>query len=169
MIILPGRELMPLIRAALERGQCVRLTANGSSMLPFIYNGETVELVPPRSSLMRGDIVLAQTAEDRYVLHRVVQIEGDAVFLRGDAQNHREGPLPRQAVLGRAVTCSHHGRVRVQDRGGWHWAGLVWMRSGWLGFYLLQFALRLRGLGSAIRRRLSLSKKNRTCKPCLKS
>jgi hypothetical protein len=154
MIVLPGSELMPVIRAALERGQSVRLTTNGSSMLPFIHDGETVELVPPRSSLMRGDIVLAQSEEDRYVLHRVVRIEGDGVYLRGDAQKHREGPLPRQAVLGRAVTTSRHGRVRVLDRGVWHWLGLVWMRSGWLGLYLLQIALRLRWAGSALRRRL---------------
>lgn len=146
MITLPSRELMPVIRAALERGQGVRLTAKGRSMLPFIYDGETVELVPPRSSMMRGDIVLAQSAEDRYVLHRVVQIEGDVVYLRGDAQEHREGPLPRQAVLGRAVTASRNGRVRVLDRGGWHWAGLMWIRSGWFGLYLLQLALRLRRL-----------------------
>lgn len=150
MIVLPGRELMPVIRAALERGQGVRLTANGSSMLPFIYDGETVELVPPRSSLMRGDIVLAQSAEDQYVLHRVVQIKGDMVFLRGDAQKHREGPLPRQAVFGRAITVSRNGCVRTLDRGGWHRAGLVWIRSGWLGFYLLQLALRLRGLGRTL-------------------
>lgn len=165
MIVLPGRELMPVIRAALERGQGVRLTVNGSSMLPFIYDGETVELVPPHSSLRRGDIVLAQSAEDQYVLHRVVQIKGDAVFLRGDAQKHREGPLPRQAVLGRAVTVSRNGRIRTLDRGGWYWAGLVWMRSGCLGFYLLQLALGLWGLGSAMRRRLSTSKKSRPCKP----
>jgi len=154
MIVLPGSELMPVIRAALERGQSVRLTANGSSMLPFIHDGETVELVPPRSSLMRGDIVLAQSEEDKYVLHRVVRIEGDGVYLRGDAQKHREGPLPRHAVLGLAVTSSRHGRVRVLDRGAWHWLGLVWMRSGWLGLYLLQIALRLRWAGSALRRRL---------------
>ena len=163
MIVLPGRELMPVIRAALERGQGVRMTANGSSMLPFIHDGETVELMPPRSSLIRGDIVLAQSAEDKYVLHRVIQIEGDAVYLSGDAQKHCEGPLPRQAVLGRAVTTSRNGRIRVLDRGRWHWAGLMWMRSGWLGLYLLHLALRLRGLSSAIRRRLSSSKKSRIC------
>ena len=162
MIVLPGSELMPVIRAALERGQSVRLTTNGSSMLPFIHDGETVELVPPRSSLMRGDIVLAQSAEDRYVLHRIVRVEGDAVYLSGDAQKHSEGPLPRQAVLGLAVAAIRHGRVRVLDRGGWHWAGLVWMRSGWLGFYLLQLALRLRRLGSAMHRRLSSIRKMST-------
>ena len=159
MIVLPGRELMPVIRAALERGQGVRMTANGSSRLPFIHDGETVELMPPRSSLIRGDIVLAQSAEDKYVLHRVIQIEGDAVYLRGDAQKHREGPLPRQAVLGRAVVATCNGCIRILDRGRWHWLGLMWMRSGWLGLCLLQLALRLRRLGSAIRRRLSSIRK----------
>ena len=163
MIVLPGRQLMPVIRAGLERGQSVRLTTNGSSMLPFIHDGETVELVPPRSSIMQGDIVLAQSDEDRYVLHRIVQVETDVVYLRGDAQKHREGPLPRQAVLGLAVTATRNGRVRVLDRGFLHWAGLVWMRSGWFGYYLLQLALRLRRVAGAIYRRLFSSKKSRPC------
>ncbi len=154
MIVLPGRELMPVVRAALNRGQGVRLTANGSSMLPFIHDGATVELVPPRFPLRRGDIVLAESIADQYVLHRVVQMEGDAVYLRGDAQGHREGPLPRRAVLGLAITASRNRRVRVLDRGGWHWAGLMWIRSGWLGLYLLQLALSLRRLTSVLHRRL---------------
>ena len=79
MIVLPGRELMPVIRAALERGQGVRMTANGSSMLPFIHDGETVELMPPRSSLIRGDIVLAQSAEDYPPMQAAASLNLDAV------------------------------------------------------------------------------------------
>jgi len=163
MIVLPGRELMPVIRDALERGQSVSLTANGSSMLPFIHDGDTIELIKPRASLMPGDIVLAESAVDRYVLHRVVRIGENRVFLRGDAQKQCEGPLPRQAVLARIVTANHHGRVRVLDRGIWHWVGLVWMRSGGLGVSLLQFALYLWRLGREMRRRLLPSKKSSTC------
>jgi len=169
MIPISGLELMPIVRAALERGQTVRMTAHGGSMLPFIYDGETVELVPPRPSWRLGDIVLAQSAAERYVLHRIVKIAGESAFLRGDSQNYYEGPFPPQAILGRAVTAAGQGRLRRLDRGVWHWAGLLWLHSGWLGFYLLQLVLGLRRLGRAIPRRWSSSKKSLPAKPCLKS
>lgn len=161
MMVLHASELMPVVRAALQRGQSVSLTANGSSMLPFIADGATIELVPPRIPVRLGDIVLAQSSADQYVLHRVVKIEGDSIFLRGDAQSHREGPFPSQALLALAVTASIHGDVRVLDRGGWHWAGLLWMHSGRAGVSLLQIGLSLRMRAGALRRYLSFSKKSR--------
>lgn len=92
---------MSVIRAVLERGQHVRMTANGSSMLPFIHNGDVVELEPIRSSLTIGDIVLTQISAERYVLHRIVQVKEDIFFLRSDAQEHSEGPLTLCNVLGK--------------------------------------------------------------------
>jgi hypothetical protein len=74
-VIRPSRELMPLIMAALERGQPVRLAANGTSMLPFILDGDVVELQATNSAPAIGDVLLVRTSEDHYVIHRVVQIQ----------------------------------------------------------------------------------------------
>ena len=153
-MILPGRGLMPVIRAALERGQCVRMTVTGSSMLPFLRDSEVVELEPIRAALSPGDIVLAESAAEHYVIHRIVRVKGDSVWLRGDAQAHCEGPLPRQAVFGRAVTAGRNGRVRALDRGWLRLAGLAWTRTSPLGLILLQLALPLWQLGRRAQRRL---------------
>jgi signal peptidase I len=126
-MIISCREIMPIIRAALERGQRVSLTVNGSSMLPFINDGDVVELEPIRTALALGDVVLAESAAGHYVLHRVVRLLGDSVWLRGDAQAHREGPLPRLAVFGRADTVRRNGRVYALDRGWRRLAGRVWL------------------------------------------
>ncbi len=95
---------MPVIVAALERGQRVRLTVNGGSMTPYICDGDVVELEPIRTPLEPGDVVLAQSAAGHYVIHRIISIEGEGVWLRGDAQEQCEGPFPCQAVMGRATT-----------------------------------------------------------------
>ena len=47
-MILSASELMPVIRASLERGQSVRMTVNGASMFPFIRDRAEVELGPVR-------------------------------------------------------------------------------------------------------------------------
>jgi hypothetical protein len=150
----PSRELMPVIRAALERGQRVRMTVNGSSMLPFIHDGEVVEIEPIHSLPKMGDIVLLQCSEDRYVVHRVARLEDDTLFLRGDAQLHCEGPFTSDAVLGRVITAWHNDCPRALGRGVWRLAGLVWMRCTPFGLWLLRLAVRIRGIGGRVVRRL---------------
>ena len=155
-MILPSRELMPVVRAALKRGQRVRMTVTGSSMLPFLRDSDVVEL-EPASAPRLGDMVLVQTdppgAAESYVLHRIVRIDGGAAFLiRGDAQDYYEGPFTPDAVLGRVITVWRNGRARALDRGLWHLAGLAWARTSPLGFFLLQLAIPLWQLGRRVQR-----------------
>ncbi|MGX9728775.1 MAG: S24/S26 family peptidase [Candidatus Electronema sp. VV] len=139
-MILPARELMPLVRAALERGQRVRMTVSGSSMIPFLRNEDVVELEPARK-LRLGDMVLARTETERYVLHRIVRMDGAAFFIRGDAQLWNEGPFIANAVLGRVTTVWRKGCLRNLEHSFWRLAGLLWLRTNPLGFYLLRAAL----------------------------
>lgn len=149
---------MPVVRAALERGQRVRMTVTGGSMLPFLRDSDVVELEPATKSRL-GDLVLVQTdssgATERYVLHRIVRWVGGAAFLiRGDAQSHCEGPFTPDTVLGRVTTAWRNGRPRPLDRGLWRVAGLAWAWTSPLGLLLLQFALPSWQLGRRAQRRL---------------
>lgn len=179
-------ELMPVVRTALEQKHRVKMTVGGSSMLPFLRDGDQVQLEPLRAALRKGDIVLvmvpateaaaaraiepvgqaAAETRERYVMHRVVRVDGDGRFwLRGDGQTQREGPFPPRAAFGR-VTRVWRGRtpsaghdstpsaargVRsgfALDRGILRLAGLLWTRTNPLGPVLLRFAL-------AVRRRMA--------------
>ncbi len=128
--------LMPIIHTALEEGQKVRLIVNGSSMLPFIVGNDTIEIEPIPSQLMRGHIVLAEPVKGRYVIHRIVRIRENQIFLRGDAQNRTEGPLTLQSVYGCIVSTSRNGRVYQLNSGWLHMAGMIWIGcaplTGWL-------------------------------------
>jgi len=146
-MILPCRELMPVIRSALERGQRVRMTCNGWSMCPFIRDGDIVELQPPSGSVTLGDIVLAQSPAGHYVLHRVVRIEGLAYFLAGDAQRAREGPFERSALVGQAVKVLRGRRTIALERGVWRLAGWVWLRCAPCRPALLRLARGIRAIG----------------------
>lgn len=67
-----------------EDSVSVTLPVNGNSMLPFIIGGkESVILQKPVLS-KKGDVVLAWTDGCRYVVHRIIAIEGEAVTLMGD-------------------------------------------------------------------------------------
>ena len=67
-----------------SEGVSVTLPVNGQSMLPFIIGGkESVILQQPRQPQI-GDVVLALVDDGRYVVHRIIRIEGDHVTLMGD-------------------------------------------------------------------------------------
>ena len=146
MIVAAG-ELMPIIGAALARGQHVRLLATGGSMRPFLHSGDVVELEPLKSLPAVGDIVLVRRGSDgdRYVLHRLVLLEGEKLFIRGDAQDHCEGPFAPGDVLGRVTKSYANGRVRRFDSGLWRIAGLAWLFCVPVSVWLLRLAVRLRG------------------------
>ncbi len=62
----------------------VTLPVNGQSMLPFIIGGkESVILQKPILPKV-GNVVLAWVDGSRYVVHRIIRIDGDDVTLMGD-------------------------------------------------------------------------------------
>jgi len=67
-----------------DEGVSVTLPVNGNSMLPFIIGGkESVILQKPELPKV-GDVVLAWADGYRYVVHRIVRIDGERVTLMGD-------------------------------------------------------------------------------------
>ena len=76
-----------IIQSAIKlvnEGLRVTFPVKGYSMLPFIIGGkESVDLVKPEN-LQVGHVVLAWVEGCRYVVHRIIKIEGDLVVLMGD-------------------------------------------------------------------------------------
>jgi hypothetical protein len=67
-----------------DEGVSVTLPVNGNSMLPFIIGGkESVILQQPELPKV-GGVVLAWADGYRYVVHRIVRIDGERVTLMGD-------------------------------------------------------------------------------------
>ena len=67
-----------------DEGVCVTLPVNGNSMLPFIIGGKESVILQEPEQLEVGDVVLAWADGYRYVVHRIIHIDGDNVMLMGD-------------------------------------------------------------------------------------
>lgn len=77
-------EIIQNAISLVREGLRVTFPVKGSSMLPFIIGGkESVDLVKP-ADLQVGHVVLAWVEGCRYVVHRVIRIEGEQVTLMGD-------------------------------------------------------------------------------------
>ncbi|MBE6226612.1 MAG: hypothetical protein E7121_05945 [Bacteroidales bacterium] len=68
----------------IEEGKRVIVRVKGSSMLPFLRGDKDSVELEKASEIKCGDIVLAYVEECRFVLHRIIRIDGEHVVLMGD-------------------------------------------------------------------------------------
>ena len=97
-------------RDLLLEGQNVRICVQGQSMLPFFRSGSVITLRPLRhEDLRRGAVVMAETVQGNFVVHRIIQATPEEVTLLGDGNLTTE-TMPPAKVYG-VVDCSAIHRV----------------------------------------------------------
>ena len=133
---LPNEVLLGEVERMLTAGREVVLIPKGRSMLPFI-RGEVDKVLlrkSPESELKVGDIVLAHF-EERYVIHRIIALDGDKVTLMGDGNLQGTEQCMRNEVVGKVVEIiTPAGRHRKPTR-GWLWRKLLPIRKYLLKIY----------------------------------
>ncbi len=67
-----------------SEGVSVTLPVNGNSMLPFIIGGRESVILQRPGLIAVGDVVLAWVDGSRYVVHRIIRMDGKRVTLMGD-------------------------------------------------------------------------------------
>ena len=99
MINLPMSEMVGLIEEVISGDGEFRLYPRGTSMLPLIRQGkDSVILVKP-GLLSIGDIVLYRRKNGQFVLHRIIKIKGDNLYLCGDNQSEIETGITTNDVI----------------------------------------------------------------------
>lgn len=76
--------IIPQFVRMIDEGHSVTFKLRGFSMRPFLEDGRDKVVLGKPQSVKRGDAVLAEIAPGRFVLHRIVAINGQHVTLRGD-------------------------------------------------------------------------------------
>ncbi|HSJ52457.1 MAG TPA: S24/S26 family peptidase [Anaerolineae bacterium] len=120
-----------LAEGVLQAGISLQFQAHGSSMTPFVRDGDTLLISPVQVHDLRvGQIVLCQTGNDKFVVHRIVQRrrqQGDLSFLvKGDLCHCPDGWVDGSRILGRAEQLCRRGRtVQLQGAQQRLWSRLV--------------------------------------------
>ncbi len=106
-----------VIETLLEEGAYISVT-RGTSMRPlFKTNRDVVKLVKPTSPIRRHDVVLYMTVSGKYVLHRVIAVDGDTLVIRGD-NTYRKEYVRRGDILAVLIEFKRKGkRHSVTERG----------------------------------------------------
>lgn len=117
----PLEVAVDLAREQLARGRPLRVRTQGHSMWPTLRDGALVQVDPLVGAPRVGDLVLVATPS-RLVLHRVIRSDTRGIVTKGDAAAADDGPVPREAILGKvARRCDDPLRAalsRCSGRGG---------------------------------------------------
>ena len=100
----------------LGQGCYLKFCAHGSSMSPFIRNGDIITVEPKKASeLNLGDIVFYRRTGGQYVAHRLIKKiwnNGSLVLTtKGDNMDYLDAPVSPGQVLGRII------RIEDQSKG----------------------------------------------------
>jgi hypothetical protein len=108
---LSGEALLELLRDVINKGMPFRFRARGSSMSPFIKDGDLITISPtPDDSNSIGDVIAYICPRSKkLIVHRVVGKKGESLLVKGDY-----GPDGKEFVLKANIL----GRVRKVERNG---------------------------------------------------
>ena len=122
-------QLLPLIQDTLEKGNTVKFSPRGISMLPMLRQGrDTVTLAPVDRELKKYDLPLYRRDNGAFILHRIVKV-GDTFTCIGDNQYELERGVRRDQMIAVVTAFTRDGRtVEVTDARYqlycrlWHWS-----------------------------------------------
>lgn len=125
-IQIANEVLLPEVVRMTDEGHTVTLPLRGYSMRPFLEDGRDKALLKKPAAIGVGDAVLAEIAPGRYVLHRIVAIEGDAVTLLGDGNLTTEH-CRLSDVKATAIGFYRKGRTTLDSTSGRKWRLYSWL------------------------------------------
>lgn len=96
------KELFLVAIDLLYKGNGVKFTVSGNSMMPWIRSYRDQVLLVPIDKVNKGDIVLYKTG-DKYVLHRVYRVKNDTMYIMGDGCLHADGYYPISCAIGKVI------------------------------------------------------------------
>lgn len=109
-VILANDALFYEVTRLLGEGESVTLGVKGDSMLPFIVGGRDSVVLYKTEVLNKGDIVLAYLADGRYVLHRIITMDGEYVRLMGDGNLYDTEECQKQDIAGIVTEILRNGK-----------------------------------------------------------
>jgi signal peptidase I len=159
-------QLVPLIIQCLARGSSVRMTVKGSSMLPFIRGGDTVELsqITSRGPQV-GRIYFARMDCGSYAIHRLVRItQNGMAVLQGDNNPVPDPPVPISDLVAELTCVIRDGREINPYRGTYWLLTRIWLATRPFSRQLIGARKRISRLSRRLWGRLRRSFSSSTCK-----
>lgn len=144
-IALPNALFIPEIKRAIDEGHTTTFRVRGYSMRLFLEDRRDKVVLAPCKEVKVGDVVLAEIQKDKYVLHRVIQKEGEHLTLMGDGNVYGTETCNTFNVIGIAIGFLRKGRDVMDTTDGKKWKiySFFWLRLKPIRRYILAFYRRI--------------------------
>lgn len=141
-------DILKIVAEDLREGNSVTIWAKGNSMFPLIRNQEdkiSISSINPSQRISTGMIVFAATPPDKYLLHRIIQIDNSGkVYLRGDGNPKGFEIVSRESILGEAVCITRcSGKNISKGSVPWWCYQHLWPKTYWSRRIMLGILRRL--------------------------
>lgn len=108
---MPNEKFAELMASVLHTGTPFRFQASGSSMDPFIKNGDMITVTPSSGKRARtGDVVAFLPPQGRLAVHRVVRNSKEHILVKGDNSPQPDGWIGQAQILGSVTTIERLSR-----------------------------------------------------------
>ena len=136
-MIVPNDILFSNVRDYIRAGKEVKVTAKGSSMLPFIRTGDVVTLCKAHR-LRTGMVVLVEPSDGVYILHRIVKLNDEDMILYGDGNLGTKEKVSYTSVVA-VVKSVYRGNKQIfYGSWGWRLRSFFWPKNKFLRKYSLK-------------------------------
>lgn len=116
------------LRDLVNQGKEVRLIISGSSMTPFlVHERDSILFSKPDSPLKRGDMVFYQRENGQFVMHRILHVKPEGLYIIGDAQVEIEGPVDPSCVFARITKINRKGKWIGPGQFWWWFFQHIWL------------------------------------------
>ena len=139
-VFLQNAVFLPQVSELLMEGKTVTLRARGVSMRPFIEHDRDDLVFAYRTDIKVGDVVLAEVSKGHFVCHRIEQIKGISVTLRGDGNVRGTESCTLADIRGKLIKVNRLGKVYdLETDRFWHYYSIVWPKLLPVRRWLLAF------------------------------
>ena len=105
------------VLAVLDQGKQVTIPVKGFSMLPFIRGSKDLVVLEKADGPVKADDIvlfhIGPREDGRYVMHRVLAVDGDKVDIMGDGVPYAHEHVLRSQILAKAVEILRGGKRSV--------------------------------------------------------
>ena len=150
------------IAEQLRAGKTVAVSTHGVSMQPLLYENKTHVLIEPLNrDLKVGELPVFLRSDGKYVLHRVIRVDDDFYYTRGDNCIGME-KVPKERMLGVVTEIYRNGRyIKMTDRSYCLYVS-IWQATAPLRIFYFRLRAGARRIYRSIRKRVFRSQTGST-------
>ncbi|MBU3852828.1 MAG: S24/S26 family peptidase [Candidatus Paraprevotella stercoravium] len=136
-VVIPNEIILGQVKELVREGHTVKIMVKGYSMRPFLEHCRDSVILGPFSELKVGDVALAEIYPGKYVLHRIIALDGDQVTLMGDGNLRGKEYCRREKVAAVVRTFIRNGIATDADNEKWKRYARLWGKLLPIRKYLL--------------------------------